>query len=131
MRVFSQPGSADHRLSVVTTPLRVKKKKKALSKHPDADFARYYLGCVKVRVPHRHKGGSFQGVKRNILSARQNPRMVEEYLQKELTQGNIATRSIPFVIYAICAGQLIRLHPKETPPRKVVVDHGFVPPRKW
>ena len=53
------------------------------------NFARYYLGCVKVRVPHRHKGGSFQGVKRNILSARQNPRMVEEYLQKELTQGNI------------------------------------------
>ena len=35
------------------------------------------------------RGGSFQRAKQNMLSARQNPLVVEEYLQKELTQGNI------------------------------------------
>ena len=86
---FSQPGSVDHRLSVVTTPLRAEEWKKALSKHPDADFARYICDGLKYGFHIGVKGGSFQGAKRNMLSARQNPRVVEEYLQKELTQGNI------------------------------------------
>ena len=83
MRVFSQPGSVDHRLSVVTMPLSMEEWKKALSNHPDADFARYICDGLKYGFHIGVKGGgSFQGAKRNMLPARQNPRVVEEYLYR-------------------------------------------------
>ena len=38
---LSRPGGAETKLSGVTTPLKVREWKKALEKHPGADFSRY------------------------------------------------------------------------------------------
>ena len=83
-------AQAHPRLSRVSTPLMIKAWKSALRQHPDADFARYisdglYYGFhIGVQPGHRLCPAGA-----NMPSARDNPQIIEDYLQKELRVGNI------------------------------------------
>ena len=66
------------------TPLQVVEWERALSKHPDQEFAAYIINRIRngfgVGFDRRYASRS---AKRNIISAERNPEVVDKYLQKE------------------------------------------------
>ena len=86
----STTSSADHRLSVVSTPLSLPAWKRKLEKHPDQDYVKYILSGIeygfRIGVDVTRE---FKSATQNMLSAKQNPQVIEEYLQSEVGKGNI------------------------------------------
>jgi len=76
-------------LARVVTPLKVEEWEKALKSHSDADFARYIVEGLKFgfRLGMRHH--MVKNAKANLPSARRNPQVIEDYLDKECREGNI------------------------------------------
>jgi len=74
----------------VTTPLNVLSWESTLAKHPDRDFAHYVVSGLRYGF---HIGVdsscTLSGAKANMLSARQNPAVVEKYINEEVLLGNI------------------------------------------
>lgn len=89
---FSQPcaQTVNVELSEVSTPMNVAAWESALAKHPDSDFACYVASGLRygfhIGVDSSH---TLTGAKANMLSARQNPSVVEKYLNGEVRLGNI------------------------------------------
>ena len=80
----------DQRLARVATPLILEAWKQKLEKHQDREYAGYilkgieygfHIGIEDTRV--------FTSAKQNMLSAKQNPQVVEEYITKEVEKGSI------------------------------------------
>lgn len=74
----------------MSTPLKVDAWSAALAGHPDSDFARYVTSGLRYGF---HIGVNstrdLKGAKANMLSARQNPAVIDDYIQKEVGLGNI------------------------------------------
>ena len=77
-------------LAEVSTPLNVKALSRALAKHPDRAFARYICNGLHsgFRVGFWH-GSPLQSPSANMLSTRQHPEVIRDYLQSELTKGRM------------------------------------------
>ena len=74
----------------VSTPLNIKRWEQYLKKHPDRDYAGYILQGLQ----HGFSIGldssmSFNSAKRNMPSANENPKVIDEYIQEETDKGNI------------------------------------------
>lgn len=90
-RKHTTSGPLDHRIAEVRTPLKLKAWEKKLRHHPDKDYTRYILRGIKqgfcIGVEGRRS--RFKPASKNMLSARQHPSVIEEYIQKEVASGNI------------------------------------------
>ena len=80
----------DTRLRSITTPLHIPAWRKHLQKHPDKDYVHYILQGIE----HGFNIGidqdrAFKSAHANMQSARQNPQVVEDYLRKEVAEGNM------------------------------------------
>ena len=75
----------------VTTPLKVKAWEWHLRALPDRDCANYLLKGLRegFRIGFDYQRGGCKSAKSNMLSARQNPHVVDEYLQVERAKGRI------------------------------------------
>ena len=112
-------GKGDPRLARVSTPLSLQAWRQKLSKHPDVDYAQYILNGIehgfRIGVQER---GFFKSANRNMQSATQNPQVIEDYLNKQVAEGNILG---PF--------------PKGTAPKVHINRFGVIPkkhkPGKW
>ena len=86
----SQRAKVDTRLRSITTPLHIPAWRKHLQKHPDKDYVHYILQGIE----HGFNIGvdqdrAFKAAHANMQSARQNPHVVEDYLSKEVAEGNM------------------------------------------
>ena len=82
--------AGDTRLASLSTPLNLAAWTYKLRKHPDKEFAQYILDGVKhgfsIGV---NESATFTSAKKNMLSANQNPRVIDSYLSTEVKSGNI------------------------------------------
>ena len=83
-------GSVDQRIAGITTPLKLDKWKQKLRSHPDQDFTAYVLWGME----HGFRIGidstrQMIPAKKNMLSANQNPEVIEKYIQAEVEKGNM------------------------------------------
>ena len=80
----------DYRLSSISTPLRSTAWSKKLQDHPDQDFAKYIISGITngFRIGVR-SSCQFKSAKQNMLSARQNPTVVDKYVVSEREKGNL------------------------------------------
>ena len=109
----------DPRLARVATPLNLAAWKSKLQYHPDQDYCGYITRginhgfCIGV-----DQTATFKPANRNMGSAQQNPQVIDDYLQREIAQGNITG---PF--------------PADTAPRVHINRFGVIPkkyqPGKW
>ena len=78
-------GSVDQRIAGITTPLKLDKWKQKLRSHPDQDFMAYVLwGMEHVFRIGIDSTRQMIPAKKNMLSANQNPEVVEKYIQAEV-----------------------------------------------
>ncbi len=63
-----------------------------LAEHPDRSFAGYVCSgfTSSFRIGFNYQDHSCRPAKRNMLSVKTNPTVVEEYLHKEIREGRIA-----------------------------------------
>ena len=78
-------------LQEVVTPLRVEAWSHVLRQHPDREFVDYILRGIRqgFRIGFDRTAVRCRSAKRNMLSAEQNPEVVESYLQKEREAGRV------------------------------------------
>ena len=85
-----ESGSVYSRLAPLATPLILPAWQRKLSKHPDKEFTAYVLNGIEqgfrigVEVDKQ-----FQSARRNMQSAGKNQQVIDEYIEKEVTKGNI------------------------------------------
>ena len=61
-----------------------------MEKHTDRDYVSYILKGIEQGFRLGvNTSKVFQSAKKNMLSSRENPTVIEEYLQKEVEKGNI------------------------------------------
>ena len=113
----SSPNRAtdvDPRLLTVHTPLILTSWKQRLLPHPDQDFANYVLnGIKKGFCIGRNTLHPLQSASKNMSSARENPQVIQEYLQNEIQQGNILGPFLPHTAPAVhinCFGVISKKH---------------------
>ncbi len=75
----------------ITTPLILSAWEQALEAHPDREWVKYLLGGIAQGFHIGFNGRSHQskGAQKNMLSALQNPKPVDDYLRVELAAGRI------------------------------------------
>ena len=75
----------------IVTPLKLETWKQNLKAHSDQDLASYIVRGIELGLPIG-VNGSMQLVSagRNMLSASQNPEVVEDYFQEEVSKGTLA-----------------------------------------
>lgn len=80
----------DHRIAVVKTPLILQAWKQKLARHPDREYADIILKGIEQGF-HTGVDGTrvITAAKQNMLSGRQNPHVITEYIRKEVEQGHI------------------------------------------
>ena len=90
-RTPCNPSPIPRSLSAVNSPLVVDQWRMLLSDHPDEDLKSYLLGGMRegFRIGFNYSQCECKSAKRNMLSARQNPEVVSEYLAKERALGRI------------------------------------------
>ena len=78
-------------LSKVVTPLKLEAWQVALSDHPDQDFACYILRGIEAgfRIDFSSKPVSLKSKGVNLLSASQQPAIVDKYLEAEREVGRV------------------------------------------
>ena len=88
-RVPAVPRSLPPELLIISTPLVVHEWQSLLEPHLDKDFCQYLLDGFKYsfRIGYDYGGHAYRAAKRNMASAVENPRVVEEYLAKERELG--------------------------------------------
>lgn len=90
-RKHAATGPPDHRIAEVRTPLKLKAWKEKLKHHPDKDYVRYILRGIEQGfcIGVEDQRPSFRPASQNMLSAKQHPSVIEEYIQKEVANGNM------------------------------------------
>ena len=78
-------------LQRVKTPLRAREWERSLVAHPDREFCNYSLRGITegFRVGFHYSSGSCTRAKSNMQSALSNPKVVEEYLAREVEKGRV------------------------------------------
>lgn len=78
-------------LCAIRTPLKVAAWERHLQSLPDRDCAEYLLKGLRegFRIGFDYRTSSCRSAKRNMLSAIQNPQVVDEYLEAERAKGRI------------------------------------------
>ena len=79
-------------ITKISTPLNIKMWKQYLQKHPDKDFAGYILQGLQYGFSiglDLDPSMLFTSAKRNIPSANENPKVIDEYILEETDKGNI------------------------------------------
>ena len=122
LRLDGAPTShhrVDQCISAVSTPLKLPAWRQKLAKHPDREYATYILNGIDrgFRIG-ADDARMFTPAKQNMLSARQHPEVIQEYITKQVELGNILG---PFAI--------------ETAPKVHINRFGAIPkkhqPGKW
>ena len=74
----------------IVTPLRVEEWRASLYSHPDGDFCSYIIRGIAngFRIGFDHQGCQ-NPAKSNMLSALQNPGVVDNYLRAEIEEGRV------------------------------------------
>ena len=99
---LNRATDVDRRLLTVHTPLILTSWKQRLLPHPDQDFVNYVLNGIKKRFCiGRNTLHPLQSASKNMSSARENPQVIEEYLQNEIQQGNILGPFLPHTAPAV------------------------------
>lgn len=87
----------------IDTPLLPSAWKKALANHPDTAFADHVLQGIRhgfwIGFDYCHY--TCTSSQSNMLSTLDNPSVVDEYLQKELSEGNIAELGDPACVLGL------------------------------
>ena len=87
--------SVDPHLLLLHTPLVLSSWKQCLLTHPDQDLASYILdGIPKTFSIGRDSLHPLHSACKNMLLARDNPKVIEEYLQSKTQQVNIYDPSL-------------------------------------
>ena len=82
---LNRATSIDPRLLLLHTPLVLSSRKQCLLTHPDQDLASYILdGIPKEFSIGRDTLHPLHSTSKNMLPARENPKVIEEYLQGEI-----------------------------------------------
>ena len=102
LSIHQTPGSLDSRrprkpvalpqkLRAIVSPLNLQVWTQRLAEHPDIGFKEYILRGLRLgfRIGFQHGKGMCTSAKSNMLSANQNPGVVDEYLQKEVRLGRV------------------------------------------
>ena len=79
-------------LSPIHSPLNVRAWEKALSSHPDKSFVDYVTNGLRhgFRIGYNYeRGQSLKSSKRNMLSAKQHPEVIQAYLEHEMKEGRV------------------------------------------
>ena len=78
-------------LALIQTPLRVDRWEAALACHPDEEFVSYLVRSMTrgFRIGVDRGKQKCKSSRRNMMSARQNPHVVEEYLAVEVEAGRV------------------------------------------
>ena len=112
-------------LSHVNTLLRPAQWEEALVGHPDREFAAYVIRGLRegFRVGYKYGSHALTPASRNMQSARQNRQVVEEYLGKEVAEGQVVGPLIPTSVAGVQVSPL-RVIPKSHQPGKwrLIVD---------
>ena len=84
--------SVDSRLANVSTPLNIKSWGNYLATHPDKDFCKYILEGIQYGFHIGTHSAKFtepiKSAKSNMHSTQIHPEIIDEYVQKEICQGN-------------------------------------------
>ena len=80
----------EERLSGVVTPLNLPQWESMLENHPDKQYVDFILNGIRdgFRVRYHRSGDSklaFSSARKNMKSAEDNPQVVRDYLDAELT----------------------------------------------
>ena len=109
----------------INTPLKLDAWKRVLSCHPDKPYVDHILQGIGegFRVGFEHSRHTCTPSHGNMLSTSENPDVVEEYLQKELSEGNIAEVVDPSGLLGLQVS-LFGVIPKRHAPHKwrLIVD---------
>jgi len=82
--------SVDPRLTPVSTPLQLHKRKQHLHHHPDHDFTTYIIQGIQYGFHIGAKSPAFLvSTNKNMSSAQQHPEIIDDYQKKEIEQSNI------------------------------------------
>ena len=85
------PTHGPSMLRVFKTPMILQEWDKHLREHPDQIFARYLVDGIQhgFRIGFKYRAFQCGKAKRNMVSAIQNPEVVQEYLEKECKLGRV------------------------------------------
>ena len=122
----SQQLSLPDELHVITTPLRVSAWEEALGKHPDRQFVEYVVSGLKngFRIGFDHITSKLTSSRNNMLSAKENPHVVDEYLLHEISMDRMWKMTEPPSVPFHCHVSPIGVIPKKNRPGKwrLIVD---------
>ena len=85
-------ASLANQFCAIVTPLQVEAWAVALSGHPDRAFVKYLLDgiCHGFRIGYNDDPSRMRrSAKHNMLSAKQNPQVVSDYLKREREAGQV------------------------------------------
>ena len=85
-------NAVDTALSPINSPLNVKAWERALSSHPDKSFIDYVTNGLRrgFHIGYNYeRGQSLKSAKRNMLSAKQHPEVIQAYLEHEVQEGRV------------------------------------------
>ena len=116
----SQQLSLPNELYVITTPLRVSAWEEALGKHPDRQFVEYVVSGLKngFRIGFDHITSKLTSSRNNMLSAKENPHVVDEYLLHEISMDRMWKMTEPPSVPFHCHVSPIGVIPKKNRPGK-------------
>ena len=102
-------------LQTVKTPLKLEAWREALSNHPDRGFVQYILDGMHngFRIGFDYTACTTTAVKSNMLSAIQHAATVNEYLQRECSEGRMLGRALVSSTGTLGASEPIRSDSKK------------------
>ena len=108
----------------ISTPLHLEAWRKHLANHPDQDFAQFIVRGIRegfpIGVDH---SASFISARRNMSSALENSQVIEEYLSKEVTAGNIFGPFSPSALPEVHINRFVVIPKKHQPGRwRLITD---------
>ena len=87
---LSRSLPTNHLFATISTPLRLQAWEQHLRNHPDRNFTRFIVKGIAEGFPIGvDPTAPFVAARRNMSSADENPQVIEDYLSKEVTAGNI------------------------------------------
>ena len=111
----SQQLSLPDELHVITIPLRVSAWEEAPSKHPDKQFAKYVVSGLKngFHIGFDHIMSKLTSSQNNMLSAKEYPHVVDEYLLHETSMDRMWKMTEPPSVPFHCHVSPIGVVPKK------------------
>ena len=121
------PRQLSAELAEIATPLKEQAWRQALADHPDKEFASYIVQGITngFHIGFNYEKITCQAASTNLISTKQHPMVVEEYLAKELKEGRIAEVSDPMGLTGLQISPF-GVIPKKVPGKwRLIVDLSF------